>query len=206
VGAQTSGRWMNGVIRGTARHEVWAGLRTIPRHRHHKPYAAVIFSGGYEESGSYGRYRVKAGQVLLHRSFDAHLDRFERSGARVLNLPLDQEPVFGLGRVDDPDAIARLAATDLFAARAVLKQQLLPAHVSVDDWPDLLARDLLADPRLRLDDWAERHHLAASPGYSLRRRPLFAPRRVRKSPWRSSQRALRCPISQSAPVSPTSRT
>jgi AraC-like DNA-binding protein len=160
VGAQTSGRWMNGVIRGTARHEVWAGLRTIPRHRHHKPYAAVIFSGGYEESGSYGRYRVKAGQVLLHRSFDAHLDRFERSGARVLNLPLDQEPVFGLGRVDDPDAIARLAATDLFAARAVLKQQLLPAHVSVDDWPDLLARDLLADPRLRLDDWAERHHLA----------------------------------------------
>jgi AraC-like DNA-binding protein len=30
----------------------------------------------------------------------------------------------------------------------------------VDDWPDLLAHDLLADPRLRLDDWAERHGLA----------------------------------------------
>lgn len=160
MGAQTSGRWMNRLARGSAGHEEWAGLRTIPRHRHPKAYAAVIFSGGYEESGSYGRYRVRAGQVLLHRSFDAHLDRFGRSGARVLNLPLDQEPVFGLGRVGDPDAIARLAATDLIAARVVLEQQLLPAQVSVDDWPDLLARDLLANPRLRLDDWAERHHLA----------------------------------------------
>lgn len=151
---------MNGRARGPAGHECWAGLSTIPRHRHTSPYAALIFSGGYEESGSYGRYRVRAGHVLLHRSFDAHLDRFEPSGARVLNLPLDEEPVFGLGWVGDPDAIARLAATDIIAAREALKQQLLPARVPVDDWPALLARDLLADPRLRLDDWAERHHLA----------------------------------------------
>ena len=89
-----------------------------------------------------------------------HLDRFERSGARVLNLPFDEQPVFGLGWLGDPDAIARLAATDLIAARAALKQQLLPARVSADDWPDLLARDLLANPQMRLDDWAERHHLA----------------------------------------------
>jgi AraC-like DNA-binding protein len=160
VCAQTSERWINGLARGTAGHEVWAGLCTIPRHRHDSAYAAVIFSGGYEENGSYSRYRVKAGHVLLHRSFDAHLDRFERSGARVLNLPLNEEPVFGLGWVGDPDAIARLAATDVTAASDALKQQLLPARVSVDDWPDLLARDLIANPRLRLDDWAERHHLA----------------------------------------------
>ncbi len=151
---------MNGLARGTASHEVWAGLCTIPRHRHHSAYAAVIISGGYEESGSYGRYRVQAGHVLLHRSFDAHLDRFARTGARVLNLPLDEEPGFGLGWVGDPDAIARLAATDFTAAREVLKQQLLPARVSVDDWPGLLASDLLANPGLRLDDWAACHQLA----------------------------------------------
>jgi AraC-like DNA-binding protein len=151
---------MNGLPRGAAGHEIWAGLCTIPRHRHDSAYAAVIFCGGYEECGSCGRYRVKAGHVLLHRSFDAHLDRFERSGARLLNLPLDEQPVFGLGSVGDPDAIARLAATDLIAARVALKQQLLPARVSVGDWPDLLARDLLANPGLRLDDWAEQHHLA----------------------------------------------
>jgi AraC-like DNA-binding protein len=151
---------MNGLARGGAGYEVWAGWCTIPRHRHDGAYAAVIFSGGYEESGSYGRYRVHAGQVLLHRSFDAHLNRFERSGARLLNLPLQQEPRFGLGLVGDPDAIARLAATDLIAAREALNQQLRPARGSVDDWPDLLAGDLLASPGLRLDHWAERHCLA----------------------------------------------
>jgi AraC-like DNA-binding protein len=151
---------MNGRERGPTVHEHWAGLCTIPRHRHVSPYAAVIFAGGYEESGSYGRYRVRAGHVLLHRSFDAHLDRFEASGARVLNLPLDEEPGFGLGWVGDPEEIARLAASDLVAAREAFKQQLRPARAPVDDWPALLARDLLADPRLRLDDWAERHHLA----------------------------------------------
>ena len=153
---------MNRLARAPTGYEVWDGLCTIPRHRHHGPYAAVIVCGGYEESGSYGRYRVRAGQVLLHRSFDAHLDRFEAGGARVLNLPLDAEPAFGLGWVGDPDAIARLAATDLTAAREALKQQLQPARMSVEDWPDLLARDLLADPGVRLDEWAGRHHLAAA--------------------------------------------
>ena len=151
---------MNGLARAPTGYEVWAGLCTIPRHRHDGPYAALILRGAYEESGSYGRFRVQAGHVLLHRSFDAHLDRFEPSGARVLNLPLDEEPAFGLGWVGDPDTIARLAAIDLRAAREALKQQLQPAHMPVADWPDLLARDLLADPGVRLDEWAGRHHLA----------------------------------------------
>jgi hypothetical protein len=34
----------------------------IPRHRHREPYAALILSGGYEESGNLGRYRVRFGQ------------------------------------------------------------------------------------------------------------------------------------------------
>lgn len=176
---------MNGLARDTSGHEVWAGLCTIPRHRHRGPYAAVILAGGYEESGSYGRYRVQAGHALMHRSFDAHLDRFERSGARVLNLPLDEEPTFGLGWVSDTDAIARLAATDCMAAREAFKQQLQPAHMPAEDWPDLLARDLLADPGLSGPGgtiWRRRRCRAASPGCLLLRPPLFAPRRVRKSP------------------------
>ena len=72
---------MNGLARSAAGHEVWAGWCTIPRHRHDNAYAAVILSGGYEESGSYGRYRVKAGHVLLHRSFDAHLVTDRHIGA-----------------------------------------------------------------------------------------------------------------------------
>lgn len=145
------------VIQGT---DSWSAHCGIPRHRHDRAYAAVIVSGGYEESGSRGRYRVRSGDVLLHRSFDAHLDRFESQGAQIVNLLLEEEPAFALGSVADPDAIARVAERDAVAALDVLQMQLGPTELRVSDWPDLLARDLLDDPRLRLDEWAERHGLA----------------------------------------------
>src|SRR5271170_3812936 len=141
-------------------NDTWGGCCSIPRHRHDRAYAALILSGGYEESGSFGRYHVRSGQVLLHRMFDAHLDRFDSNGARILNLLLDVEPLFGLGCVADPDSIARLAETDAAAATAALLEQLWPLEPPAADWPDLLARDLLADPQLRLGDWARRHGLA----------------------------------------------
>lgn len=80
MAAQTSGRWMNRLARGSAGHEVWAGLRTIPRHRHPKAYAAVIFSGSYEESGSYGRYPwgslcLLAGEIPERGSSDHRTQR-----------------------------------------------------------------------------------------------------------------------------------
>ena len=143
----------------TAGRDSWRGHSTIPRHRHVEPYAALILSGGYEESGSFGRYRVQAGQVLLHRMFDAHVDHFHLSGACVLNLRLDEEPDFALGSVPDPDAIARLAEEDPGAATAILKQQLQPLESPAGDWPDQLARDLLENPGCRLDAWAEQHGL-----------------------------------------------
>jgi len=132
--------------------ETWSAHCSIPRHRHARAYAAVILSGAYEESGSLGRYRVRSSHVLLHRAFDAHVDRFASSGARVLNLLLNEPPAFGLGVVADPDTIARVAEKDLPAA---IEPQ--PA-----DWPDLLASDLLDDPQLRLETWAGRHGLAAA--------------------------------------------
>ncbi len=70
---------------------MWLRGKT-PRHRHASAYAALVLSGGYEECGTFGRYRVRPGQVLLHRRFDSHLNRFEPSGARLLNLPLAEEP------------------------------------------------------------------------------------------------------------------
>jgi AraC-like DNA-binding protein len=140
--------------------ESWHGRCSIPRHRHRQPYAAVILSGGYEETGNLGRYRVRPGQVLLHRSFDAHLDRFDSSGADVLNLLLDEEPGFGLACIEDPDAITRIAERDPSAAAETLQGQLRRIEPAIADWPDLLARELIDDPRLRLDGWARRHGLA----------------------------------------------
>jgi AraC-like DNA-binding protein len=140
--------------------QAWSAYCNVPRHRHERAYAAVILSGGYEESGSLGRYRVRSGHVLLHRAFDAHVDRFESSGARILNLLLDEQPAFGLGVVADPDAIARVAEKDTAAAVEAMCERIASVEPQPADWPDLLARDLLGDPQLRLEAWAERHGMA----------------------------------------------
>lgn len=142
--------------------ETWGAHCSIPRHRHERAYAAVILSGGYEESGSFGRYRVRSGHVLLHRAFDAHVDRFESSGARILNLLLSEPPAFGLGVVADPDTIARVAEKDLPAAVEALRETMRSIEPQPADWPDLLAYDLLDDPQLRLEAWAGRHGMAAA--------------------------------------------
>jgi hypothetical protein len=107
---------MHGLTSIAQGSETWSARCSIPRHRHEWAYAAVVLSGGYEESGSFGRYRVRSGHVLLHRAFDAHVDRFESSGARILNLLLNEPPAFGVGVVADPDTIARLAEKDFPAA------------------------------------------------------------------------------------------
>ena len=142
--------------------ETWSAHCSIPRHRHARAYAAVILSGAYEESGSLGRYRVRSSHVLLHRAFDAHVDRFASSGARVLNLLLNEPPAFGLGVVADPDTIARVAEKDLPAAVEALRETMAPIEPQPADWPDMLASDLLDDPQLRLETWAGRHGLAAA--------------------------------------------
>lgn len=146
--------------RVTCGRERWDGGSRIPRHRHAQAYAAVVLSGGYEECGSEGRFRVRAGDVLLHGAFDAHLDRFEGS-AEILNLPLLDVPfVGGAARARDPDAVARLAERDAGEAVASLFDQLHPVTRTAAEWQDALAAALLADTDLRLDAWAREHGLA----------------------------------------------
>jgi|HubBroStandDraft_4_1064222.scaffolds.fasta_scaffold187436_2 AraC-like DNA-binding protein len=140
--------------------EIWGRRTCIPRHRHARAYAALIVSGGYEECGSFGRYRVRPGDVLLHRAFDSHLDRFGLAGAQILTLPITSSPPCGLGRVPDPDGIVRLARRDLVAASASLMEQFVPVAVSAFDWQDLLASDLTRDTALQLGEWAQRQGLA----------------------------------------------
>lgn len=142
--------------------ERWSGHHAIPRHCHDRPYAAVILAGGYEECGSRGRLGASQGDVLLHDAFDAHLDRFGRQGAHVLNLAIDVPRMpRGLGRIDDPDAIACAAERDLVQARELLRLQLREAPRIAEDWPGMLARELLRNPACRLDRWASEHGLSS---------------------------------------------
>lgn len=141
--------------------ERWSPRRSLPRHRHAHAYLAIVLAGGYEECGSRGRYRVRPGDVLVHGAFDSHLDRFGDGETRVLNLTVPGgAPEYGLGRITDPDALLRAAKSGATAGMC-LRQQLTEAKSRPEDWPDLLARDLLADPACPLAGWAQRHGFAA---------------------------------------------
>ncbi len=132
------------------------------RHTHGEAYAAVVLSGSYEEAGDHGRFRVNPGDVLLHERFDTHLNRFPPSGAVVLNLPLPAACAFeaGLGRVDDPDSVVRLAETRPAEAAQLLVSTIRPANDSLADWPDNLAAQLIANPSITLSDWGSRNGVA----------------------------------------------
>lgn len=142
--------------------ETWQAGAFVPRHRHAQAYAALVLCGAYEECGSKGRLRVAAGDVLLHDAFDAHLDRFTRQGARILNfiLPDRSRYPWSLGRVADPDGIARTAERDSEAAQAQLCEELREYRSGPADWPDRLAADLAQNPNRRLDEWARDNGLA----------------------------------------------
>jgi AraC-like DNA-binding protein len=142
--------------------ERWRAGHRLPRHRHRQAYVAVVLSGGYEECGSRGRYRVRPGEVLVHDVFDSHLNRFADRDTHVLNLTLPGlAPSYGFGRIADPDALVRAAERGPMEAGHCLREQLAGAERRPEDWPDLLACDLLANPAYPLGSWATSHGFAA---------------------------------------------
>lgn len=60
----------------------------LPTHRHRAAYAALVVEGSYEENSADGPLPLRPGVLLLHPPYHAHGNRFERSGARVINLAL----------------------------------------------------------------------------------------------------------------------
>lgn len=126
------------------------------RHCHRHAFAAVILSGGYLEAGDEGRWTVRPGEVLVHRPFESHLNRFAHGGTDVLILPLkaDNDAVL-TGTVEDPDLLVRIAERDETAAVDAFMAMLKPRRLAEADWPDLLAQALRDDPDMPLAAWAE---------------------------------------------------
>jgi AraC-like DNA-binding protein len=138
------------------------GAGAMPRHRHSTGYVALVLSGGYEEVGDCGRFKVGPGDVLFHRRFEAHLDRFASAGADTLNFGIEGllRSVVDFGRVDNPDGIVRLAERDHCEARDMLLASVMPKQTCALDWPDLLAASIRKEPNLNLTLWAKTHGLA----------------------------------------------
>lgn len=137
---------------GISTHAAGEGL---PRHRHARGYIALVIDGGYEEAGDQGRLVASAGTVVVHGDWTAHRDRFGVRGARVINLPAVAGLAAGAGRIDDPDAAARLAEQDPAAAAIYVRDHIRPEYAQRDDWPDLLAHALANDPDIALTHWAD---------------------------------------------------
>jgi AraC-like DNA-binding protein len=143
--------------------QMWQTIRSsiFDRHSHGQAYAAIVISGGYEEAGDHGRFKVEAGNVVLHERFEAHINRFSGSGAVVLNIALPREASFlpGLATVADADLIVRLAQTNRVQAARLLLSTIAQREAEHADWPDELASALIANPSLSLSRWSESNRL-----------------------------------------------
>lgn len=127
---------------------------TLPRHRHVRGYIALVVGGDYEEAGDQGRLVACAGTVVVHGDWTAHQDRFGLRGAQVVNLPAVPGFTAGAGQIDDPDQAVRLAERDPVAAATYVRDNFRSVMERREDWPDLLAGALAADPDIALAHWA----------------------------------------------------
>lgn len=139
-----------------------APASTIPRHGHAAPYAAVVLAGGYEEAGDGGRFRVAAGDVLVHGGFSAHLDRDAAAGTIVLNLllPPQYEGASFRARANDPDALARLAERDPEEAGRWLVDGLTAMEAAPLDGVDALAAALSGPEAPAIAVWASEERVS----------------------------------------------
>ncbi len=153
----------------------------LPRHRHRTGYMTLIVAGSYDEAGDVGRFRVRPGDLLVHRPFEAHRNAFGKRSADVINLPLVDLPgLASLNRVADPDLIARLAERDPAAAARMAASTAEPA-AGEGDWPDLLAAALRSRQDLfPIGLWARQRGLSpASVSRGFRRLFGTTPERYR---------------------------
>jgi AraC-like DNA-binding protein len=145
--------------------ETLPGKFSLPRHRHLRPYATVVLAGHFEESGYVGRVLASPGDVLVHPALDCHANQLVSAGVKLIRLEWpDTDGLGGLYRLNEVDALTRLAEKDVRAAALVLQQILKhrqsPPPGKRNDWPDLLAADLAGNASMEIGDWAETNGLA----------------------------------------------
>jgi AraC-like DNA-binding protein len=141
------------------REELPAG-HCAERHRHLEPYAIVVIRGEFDQVSYAGRVRVRAGDLLVQPTLDAHANRMAPARSASI-LRLSWHDVDGLGGVfalPDIDALVRAAERDPREAGALARDQAAHARrrAGATDLPDQLAADLVGGGVVSLASWAER--------------------------------------------------
>lgn len=129
---------------------------SLGRHRHRRPYAAVVLEGCFEEAGEAGRFTVAAGDVIAHGAFSSHCDRIERPCV-ILNIDL---PDYLAGstarlRVRDLDVLVRTALKDPREAAGALTESARLLAPEPDDPVDRLAMQFVERPHVGVAECAE---------------------------------------------------
>jgi AraC-like DNA-binding protein len=140
--------------------ETLQGGGNRPRHRHLEGYATIVLAGSMTEASFSGRARAQPGDVLLHGRFDCHMDIDNGRGAiQILRLPWLNDAMEGHFRIQDPDALVRIAEQDPLEAMRHLALNLQPLGSSLGHWTDQLADTLAQSPAVSLQEWAERRSI-----------------------------------------------
>jgi AraC-like DNA-binding protein len=135
----------------------------MPTHRHARGYAALVLDGEYDEFSADGRFRCRAGILMVHPQWHAHGNTFGENGALVLNLPTPVVDGLIAVRVSDPDAIARLATRSLEAAgHAAIEDADAHAPISPAPWLAQLVRLMMREPDTEITDLAARCGVTAA--------------------------------------------
>ena len=127
----------------------------ICAHRHEQSYAALVLEGAYEEAGPDGAWRLEAGDLVLHPPFHLHLNRFDRTNARVLNVTVPHAAAREIGlyryavlRPRAPERLLSKLARDAADALGEAIEASLSCVASAPrDWLDAFAAALRDEPR-----------------------------------------------------------
>jgi AraC-like DNA-binding protein len=142
---------------GRAVRQHHSAFARIASHRHLEPYATLVLTGGYQEAGESGRWKVEAGMVVVHAAGEAHADWFADRSTRLIDFELDRPVAAGVYRCGDADMLAQRLLER--GRRPHDSLDALEAVSGKDDWPDRLASDLRRNAALSIGAWAGEHGL-----------------------------------------------
>ena len=167
----------------------------LPRHRHRDAYALIAVDGVFEQASYAGRITARPGDLLVQPTLDCHANRTLVGHVRVLRLPWRVETgTGGVHRLRDLDAVVRAAQHSPDEALALVEREVAGAAFvdpRMEDWEDLLARQIVAGEVDELRGWARANAIAPETlSRGFRRRFGVTPSRFRLE-WRTRAACLR---------------